>query len=77
MIFLLIMILIIIVVSSFILGYNMSESDWWEAMYTTLDDCDRDINFNHHTEDWYYGAIWAFHSITENVRTRTKNNKEN
>ena len=77
MIFLLIVVLIILVASSFMLGYNVSENDWWEAMYKTLDDCDKEIDSVHCSEDWSYGAIWAFHSIMENVHTRTKNNKEN
>ena len=36
LIFLLIVGLIVLVVSSFMMGYNMSESDWWKAMYTTM-----------------------------------------
>ena len=35
LIFLLIVALIVLVVSNFMLGYNMPESDWWKAMYTT------------------------------------------
>ena len=50
----------------------MSESDWWKAMCTTLDDCDRDMDSNHHTADWYYGAIWAHRSIMENLPSLTK-----
>ena len=75
LIFLLIVALIVLVVSSFMLGYNMSESDWWKAMYTALDDCDRDMDFNHHTADWYYGVIWTHRSIIGNLHYRMKNKK--
>ena len=75
LIFLLIVALIVLVVSSFMLGYNMSESDWWKAMCTTLDDCGRDMDSNHHTADWYYGAIWAHRSIMENLPSITNNKK--
>lgn len=75
LIFLLIVTLIVLVVSSFMVGYNMSESDWWKAMYTTLDDCDRDMDSNHHTADWHYGVIWAHRSIIENLPSLTKNKK--
>ena len=75
LIFLFIVALIVLVVSSFMLGYNMSESDWWKAMYTTLDDCDRDMDSNHHTADWHYGVIWAHRSIIENLPSITKNKK--
>ena len=71
LIFLLIVALIVLVVSSFMMGYNMPESDWWKAMYTTLDDCDRDMDSNHHTADWYYGVIWAHRSIIENKKGET------
>lgn len=73
MIFLLIVALIVLVVSSFMLGYDTSEINWWKAMYTTLDDCDRDIDSNHHTTDWYYGVIWAHRSIMENLRSIMEN----
>ena len=53
----------------------MSESDWWKAMYTTLDDCDRDMDSNHHTADWYYGAIWAHRSIIGNLPSIMENKK--
>ena len=75
MIFLLIVALIVLVVSSFMIGYNMSEINWWKAMYTTLDDCDRDMDSNHHTVDWHYGVIWAHRSIMENLSSLTKNKK--
>lgn len=39
-------------------------------MYTTLDDCDRDMDSNHHTADWYYGVIWAHRSIMENKKDK-------
>ena len=68
LIFLLIAELIVLVVSSFMLGYNTSEINWWKAMYTTLDNCDRDIDSNHHTADWHYGVIWAHRSIMENKK---------
>ena len=44
-------------------------------MYTTLDDCDRDMDSNHHTADWYYGVIWAHRSIIGNLPSITKNKK--
>lgn len=44
-------------------------------MYTTLDDCDRDMDSNRHTADWYYGAIWAHRSIIGNLPSITKNKK--
>ena len=75
LIFLLIVALIVLVVSSFMMGYNMSESDWWKAMYTTLDDCDKDMDSNHHTADWHYGVIWAHRSIIGNLPSLTKNKK--
>ena len=68
LIFLLIAELIVLVVSSFMLGYNTSEINWWKAMYTTLDNCDRDIDSNHHTADWHYGVIWGHRSIMENKK---------
>ena len=74
MIFLLIVALIVLVVSSFMLGYNMSESDWWKAMYTTLGDCDRDMDSNSHTADWYYGVIWTNRSIMKNKKGERGNN---
>ena len=75
MIFLLIVELIVLVVSSFMLGYNTSEINWWKAMYTTLGDRDSDMDSNHHTADWYYGVIWAHRSIIENIPSLTKNKK--
>ena len=72
---LLIVALIVLVISSYMMGYNMSESDWWKAMYTTLDDCDRDMDSNHHTADWHYGVIWAHRSIIGNLPYITKNKK--
>ena len=75
LIFLLIVALIVLVVSSFMLGYNTSEINWWKAMYTTLDDCDRDMDSNHHTADWHYGVIWAHRSIIGNLPSITKNKK--
>ena len=77
MIFLFIVALIVLVVSSFMLGYNMSESDWWKAMYTTLDDCDKEIDSVHRSEDWADGAIWTFHSLIGNLNAKQKNKKEN
>ena len=68
LIFLLIVSLIVLIVSSFMLGYSTSEINWWKAMYTTLDDCDRYMDSNHHTADWYYGVIWAHRSIMENKK---------
>ena len=44
-------------------------------MYTTLDDCDRDMDSNRHTSDWHYGVIWAHRSIMENLPSLTKNKK--
>ena len=44
-------------------------------MYTTLDDCDRDMDSNHHTADWHYGVIWAHRSIIGNLPSLTKNKK--
>ena len=38
-------------------------------MYTTLDDCDSDMDSNHHTADWYYGVIWTHRSIIGNLRS--------
>ena len=73
LILLLIVSLIVLVVSSFMLGYNTSEINWWKAMYTTLDDCDRDMDSNHHTADWYYGVIWTHRSIMENKKEKGKN----
>ena len=75
MIFLLIVALIVLVVSSFMIGYNMSEINWCKAMNTTLYDCDRDMDSNYHTLDWYYGAIWAHRSIIENIPSIMKNKK--
>ena len=75
LIFLLIVALIVLVVSSFMIGYNMSESDWCKAMNTTLDDCDREMDSNRHTADWYHGVIWAHHSIIGNLPSITKNKK--
>ena len=75
MIFLFIVGLIVLVVSSFMIGYNMSEINWCKAMYTALDDYDRDMDSNHHTADWYYGAIWAYRSIIGNLPSLTKNKK--
>ena len=43
-------------------------------MYTTLDDCDRDMNSNHHTVDWHYGVILAHRSIMENKKGERGNN---
>lgn len=77
LIFLLIVAFIVLAVSSFILGYNVSDNAWWGVMYKTLDDCDKEIDSDRCSEDWAYGAIWAFHSIMKNVHTRTKNKKEN
>lgn len=77
MIFPLIMILIIIVVSSFILGYNVSDNAWREAMYKTLDDCDKEIDSDRRSEDWADGAIWTFHSLIGNLNAKQKNKKEN
>ena len=74
LIFLLIVGLIVLVVSSFMLGYNASEINWWKAMHTTLDDCDRDMDSNHHTADWHYGVIWAHRSIMENKKGEMRNN---
>ena len=74
LIFLLIVELIVLVVSSFMLGYNTSEINWRKAMYTTLDDCDRDMDSNHHTADWHYGVIWAYRSIIENKKGGRGNN---
>lgn len=76
LIFLFIVALIVLVVSSFMIGYNMSEINWCKAMNTTLDDCDREMDSNHHTTDWYHGVIWTHRSIMENVHARTKNKKE-
>ena len=75
LIFLLIVALIVLVVSSFMIGYNMSEINWCKAMNTTLDDCDREMDSNHHTTDWYHGAIWTCRSIMENIPSLTKNKK--
>lgn len=75
MIFLLIVALIVLVVSSFMIGYNMSEINWCKAMNTTLDDCDREMDSNRHTTDWYHGVIWACRSIMENIPSLTKNKK--
>ena len=75
LIFLLIVALIVLVVSSFMIGYNMSEINWCKAMNTTLDDCDREMDSNRHTTDWYYGAIWTHRSIMENIPSLTKNKK--
>ena len=75
MIFLLIVSLIVLVVSSFMLGYNTSEINWWKAMYTTFDDCARDMDSNHHTVDWHYGVIWAHRSIIGNLPSIMKNKK--
>ena len=75
LIFLLIVALIVLVVSSFMIGYNMSEINWCKAMNTTLDDCDREMDSNRHTTDWYHGAIWACRSIMENIPSLTKNKK--
>lgn len=75
LIFLLIVALIVLVVSSFMIGYNMSEINWCKAMNTTLDDCDREMDSNHHTTDWYHGVIWACRSIMENIPSLTKNKK--
>lgn len=75
MIFLLIVALIVLVVSSFMIGYNMSEINWCKAMNTTLDDCDREMDSNHHTADWHYGVIWAHRSIIGNLPSLTKNKK--
>ena len=74
MIFLLIVALIVLVVSSFMLGYNMSEINWCKAMNTTLDDCDREMDSNRHTTDWYHGAIWTCRSIMENKKGERINN---
>ena len=52
----------------------MSESDWWKAMYTTLGDCDRDMDSNSHTADWYYGVIWTNRSIMKNKKGERGNN---
>ena len=70
MIFPLIMILIIIVVSSFIFGYNVSDNAWWEAMYKTLDDCDKEIDSDRRSEDWADGAIWTFSSLMGNLNAK-------
>lgn len=75
LIFLLIVALIVLVVSSFMIGYNMSEINWCKAMNTALDDCDREMDSNHHTTDWYHGVIWACRSIMENIPSLTKNKK--
>ena len=75
MIFLLIVSLIVLVVSSFMLGYSTSEIHWWKAMRTTLDNRDRDMDSNHHTTDWYYGVIWAHRSIIGNLPSLAKNKK--
>ena len=75
LIFLLIVALIVLVVSSFMIGYNMSEINWCKAMNATLDDCDRDMDSNHHTADWHYGVIWAHRSIIGNLPSLTKNKK--
>ena len=44
-------------------------------MNTTLDDCDREMDSNHHTTDWYHGVIWTCRSIMENIPSLTKNKK--
>ena len=44
-------------------------------MNTALDDCDREMDSNRHTTDWYYGAIWTCRSIMENIPSLTKNKK--
>lgn len=75
MIFLLIVAIIVLVVSSFMIGYNMSEINWCKAMNTTLDDCDREMDSNSHTTDWYHGVIWTCRSIMENIPSLTKNKK--
>ena len=75
LIFLFIVALIVLVVSSFMVGYNMSEINWWKAMYTTLDDCDREMDSNRYTTDWYHGVIWTCRSIMENLHSLTKNKK--
>ena len=75
MIFLFIVGLIALVVSSFMIGYNMSEINWCKAMNTTLDNCDREMDSNRHTTDWYHGAIWTCRSIMENIPSLTKNKK--
>ena len=67
--------LIVLVVSSFMVGYNMSEINWCKAMNTTLDDCDREMDSNRYTTDWYHGVIWAHRSIIENIPSLTKNKK--
>lgn len=83
MIFLLIMILTIIVVSSFILGHNvnvlskyLSDNAWLEAMHKTLDDCNKEIDSDRRSEDWADGAIWIFHSLIGNLNAKQKNKKE-
>lgn len=53
----------------------MSEINWCKAMNTTLDDCDREMDSNRHTTDWYHGAIWTCRSIMENIPSLTKNKK--